>query len=204
MRTLILVVLAIVLFALTTCVDGKPAAKASEITGYGKYKLGTPITQYYLEGFDGPRQDIFKSNDEWNVSYYHANTTLELGGQAPRTGLLLSAVNGNLESTSLVVANLDIEFADEIAYSSFAWQLYRVIISKYSNKLIQEDRFMGERSERRLWLKDKKGNTLMLAYSAAEKVIVLSYYSGLYNEVSRAQAIREEEERKANSDEGKI
>ncbi len=63
MRTLIILLLALALFAPTAFAADTSPAKLSKITGYGDYKLGTPISQYDLSEFTGQTKNDILSDD---------------------------------------------------------------------------------------------------------------------------------------------
>ncbi len=196
MRTTILIVLALALSALTTCVDSKPAAKATSITGDGKYELGKPIPLDDLKNLFGPFKDPQASTEKWSCySYSQYNIKLKAVSTSVDTQLILETVSGKIESIIFNSYDIEQQLGSHEAYLSFIQEMRQALVDKYSPDILESDTvylwdgsWNNKREEldgKKLVFRDKDGNVLELT-AGGMLSFWLEYNSAFYRELRDA------------------
>jgi hypothetical protein len=188
MRTLNLVVLALVLFAQAACVDSKPAPKLTKITGYGEYVLGTPISEYDLSKSEA-QFDEKVHRIKTGVLWYVLDTKYKLEGEGEHYALLMLGVSKDrLEAVRIFLPPEDI-YQDQGVDYSYIIKTRRTLLEKYSSKMVVKDKFdtpldlSSWKSGKSLTLKDDTGNIIVLSASPRLESMVTDYCSVKYRKL---------------------
>jgi len=113
---------------------------AKTVTGYGEYKLGTPVSQLNLKDFIGPLRDNSYREIE---AYGYVKETKFHSSVSPATkmNVTLTTLEGKLELITLDFPQLLVDLKDLDAVADFVRYLRESVVAKYDPELVKVDFF---------------------------------------------------------------